>query len=103
MSRKACAWTSIRSSGLRKALPADAPGLSAPARTSGRLSLPFVITMETIAEAARFLEVPLGLVQAAVTYYGAYTGEIDHWIEANEQEATEAHDAWVAGKAAVQR
>jgi hypothetical protein len=56
-----------------------------------------------IAEAARYLEVPLGLVQAAVTYYGAYTDEIDHWIEANEQEASEAHEAWLAGKAAVQR
>jgi hypothetical protein len=56
-----------------------------------------------IAEAARYLEIPLGLVQAAVTYYGADTGEIDHWIEANEQEAAEAHAAWVAGKAAVQR
>ena len=46
---------------------------------------------------------PLGLVQAAVTYYGAYMGEIDQWIEANEQDAAEAHAAWVAGKAAVQR
>jgi hypothetical protein len=55
------------------------------------------------AEAARYLEMPLGLVQAAITYYGAYTGEIDQWIEANEQEAAAAHGAWMAGKAAVQR
>ena len=55
------------------------------------------------AEAARYLEVPLGLVQAAVTYYGAYTDEIDQWIEANDQEAAEARAAWLAGKAAVAR
>ena len=56
-----------------------------------------------IAETARYLEIPLGLVQAAVTYYGAYTDEIDQWIEASEQEAAEAHAAWTAGKTAVQR
>jgi uncharacterized protein (DUF433 family) len=55
------------------------------------------------AETARYLEMPLGLVQAAITYYGAYTDEIDQWIEANEQEAAEARAAWMAGKAAVQR
>src|SRR5271170_7234381 len=32
------------------------------------------------AETARYLEIPLGLVQAAITYYGAYTDEIDQWI-----------------------
>jgi hypothetical protein len=56
-----------------------------------------------IAEAARYLEIPVGLVQAAVTYYGAYTDEIDQWIEVNAQEAAEAHAAWAAGKNAVQR
>jgi hypothetical protein len=55
------------------------------------------------AETARYLEIPLGLVQAAITYYGAYTGEIDQWIESNEQEAAEASAAWAAGQAAVQR
>ncbi len=52
---------------------------------------------------ARYLEIPLGLVQAAITYYGAYRDEIDQWIEINEQEAAEAHAAWVAGQAAVKR
>ena len=52
-------------------------------------------------EAARYLEVPLGLVQAAITYYGAYRDEIDQWIESNEQETAEAHAAWAAGQAAV--
>lgn len=55
------------------------------------------------AETARYLEIPLGIVQAAITYYGAYTEEIDQWIEANEEEAAEAQAAWMAGKAAVQR
>ena len=55
------------------------------------------------AETASYLELPLGLVQAAVSYYGAYTGEIDQWIEANEQQAAEAHAAWSAGQDAVRR
>jgi uncharacterized protein (DUF433 family) len=55
------------------------------------------------AESARYLEIPLGLVQAAITYYGAYTAEIDQQIEANEQEAAEARTAYLAGQAAVER
>lgn len=55
------------------------------------------------AESARYLEIPLGLVQAAITYYGAYTAEIDQQIEANEQEAGEAHAAYLAGQAALGR
>lgn len=55
------------------------------------------------AEAARYLEIPLGLVQAAVTYYGAYTAEIDQQIDANEQEAAEAHASYLAGQAALRR
>src|ERR1700685_4107061 len=55
------------------------------------------------AETARYLEVPLGLVPAAISYYGAYTGEIDQWIDGNAQEAAEAHAAWMAGQAAVRR
>jgi len=54
-----------------------------------------------IAQAASYLEVPLGLVQAAVAYFGAYKDEIDGWIEANEREADEAHAAWLAGQAAL--
>jgi uncharacterized protein (DUF433 family) len=55
------------------------------------------------AEAARYLEIPLGLVQAAIAYYGAYTAEIDQLIELNEQETEEAHAAFLAGQAAVRR
>ena len=54
-------------------------------------------------EAAGYLEIPLGLVQAAITYYGAYQDEIDQWIEMNDQEAAEARAAWMAGQAAVKR
>jgi len=43
------------------------------------------------------------VVQAAIAYYGAYTAEIDRQIEANEQEAAEAHAAYLAGQAAVRR
>jgi uncharacterized protein (DUF433 family) len=55
------------------------------------------------AESVRYLEIPLGLVQAAIAYYGAYTDEIDQQIEANEQEAAEAHAAYLAGAAALRR
>ena len=41
-------------------------------------------------------EMPLGLVQAAISYYGAYRDEIDQWIEANEWQVAEAHTAWSA-------
>ena len=51
------------------------------------------------AEAARYLEIPLGLVQAAITYYGACREEIDDWIALNAREAQDAHVAWRAGQA----
>jgi uncharacterized protein (DUF433 family) len=54
-----------------------------------------------IARTAEYLQLPLGLVQAAVTYYGAHRDEIDEWIERNEREAAEAHAAWLAGHAAL--
>jgi uncharacterized protein (DUF433 family) len=53
--------------------------------------------------AADYLELPLGLIQAAVTYYGAYPEEIDAWIEANRRDTEGAHAAWLAGQAAVRR
>jgi uncharacterized protein (DUF433 family) len=52
---------------------------------------------------ARYLEIPLGLIQAAITYYGAYQDEIVEWIETNDQEAAEAHAAWAAGQAAIKQ
>jgi len=55
------------------------------------------------AQTADFLQMALGLVQAAVTYYGAYADEIDEWIERNEREGAEAHAAWLAGQSALRR
>jgi uncharacterized protein (DUF433 family) len=52
---------------------------------------------------ADYLEVPLGLVQGAITYYGAYAHEIDEWIELNRHGSEQAHSAWLAGQAALQR
>ena len=54
-----------------------------------------------LAPAAEYLERPRGLIQAAVTYYGAYPEEIDTLIMRNAEEAEEAHAAWRAGKAAL--
>jgi uncharacterized protein (DUF433 family) len=56
-----------------------------------------------VAATAEYLELPLGLVQAAVTYYGAYPEEIDDWIEANRREREQTHAAWLAGQAALKR
>lgn len=54
-------------------------------------------------ETAALLEVPRGLVEAAVTYYGAHPDEIDDWIAANERESARARAAWQAGQRALQR
>lgn len=56
-----------------------------------------------LSAAADYLELPVGLVQAAVAYYGANCPEIDEWIAANEQETADAHAAFVAGQAAFGR
>jgi hypothetical protein len=55
------------------------------------------------AGAARHLEIPLGLIQAAIAYYGNYPSEIDQLIELNEHETAEAHAAYLAGQAAIKR
>src|SRR3954462_14758850 len=39
--------------------------------------------------AAEYLQIALGLVQAAVTYYGAYREEVDAFIADNDREAAE--------------
>ena len=56
-----------------------------------------------VAATAEYLGMALGLVQAAVTYYGAFQAEIDERIERNERATAEAHTAWLAGQAALQR
>jgi uncharacterized protein (DUF433 family) len=55
------------------------------------------------AETSRYLEIPLGLIQAAIAYYGAYTAEIDQEIKGNEEETAGAHAAYLAGQAALRR
>jgi hypothetical protein len=54
-------------------------------------------------ETAAYIELPLGLVQAAAAYYGAYQEEIDEWIERNRREADEAHATFLAGRRALAR
>lgn len=44
---------------------------------------------ERMAEAAELLDLPVAWVQIAVHYYGAFTEEIDAWIESNDREAEE--------------
>jgi uncharacterized protein (DUF433 family) len=53
--------------------------------------------------ASDYLEIPLGLIQAAVAYYGAYPGEIDEWIELNARESDTARGARLARPAAPNR
>jgi len=55
----------------------------------------------SIDEAARYLDVPVGLVEAAVAYYGEYRSEIDDEIEANEAEYTRGLAASAAGRRAL--
>jgi len=54
-------------------------------------------------EAAEYLQIPLGLIQAAVAYYGAYRDEIDEWIDLNAREGEAAYEAWLAGQQALKR
>jgi uncharacterized protein (DUF433 family) len=52
-------------------------------------------------EAAAYLEIPLGLVQAAVAYYGEYRDEIDQEVELNEAEYQRGLEAAAAGERAL--
>jgi hypothetical protein len=54
-------------------------------------------------ETAAYLELPLGLVQVAAAYYGAYPQEIDERVERNRRELEEAHAAFLAGRRALGR
>jgi uncharacterized protein (DUF433 family) len=55
----------------------------------------------SIEESAAYLEVPVGLVQAAVAYYGEYEDEIDAEIELNEAEYRRGLEAAAAGERAL--
>jgi hypothetical protein len=55
----------------------------------------------SITEAAEYLQVPAGLVEAAVAYYGEYQAEIDQQIEHNEAEYERGIAAAAAGEQAL--
>ena len=55
----------------------------------------------SVAEAAEYLEIPVGLVEAAVTYYGEYREEIDSEIARNEAEYERGRAAAAAGEQAL--
>ncbi len=55
----------------------------------------------SIAEAAEYLQIPAGLVEAAVAYYGEYRDEIDREIELNEAEYERGRAAAAAGEQAL--
>jgi uncharacterized protein (DUF433 family) len=55
----------------------------------------------SVGEAAAYLQIPLGLVQAAVAYYGEYRHEIDQEIELNEAEYQRGLEAAAAGERAL--
>lgn len=50
---------------------------------------------------AAYLEIPLGLVEAAVAYYGEYGDEIDAEIQLNELEYERGHAAAARGERAL--
>jgi uncharacterized protein (DUF433 family) len=55
----------------------------------------------SVADAADYLQVPAGLVEAAVAYYGEYRDEIDREIELNEAEYERGRAAAAAGQQAL--
>lgn len=55
----------------------------------------------SVSETAAYLEIPVGLVEAAVAYYGAYRDEIDEEIEFNEGEYERGRAAVASGERAL--
>jgi uncharacterized protein (DUF433 family) len=55
----------------------------------------------SMAEATEYLQIPAGLVEAAVAYYGEYRDEIDREIELNEAEYERGRAAAAAGERAL--
>jgi uncharacterized protein (DUF433 family) len=55
----------------------------------------------SIDAAADYLQVPAGLVEAAISYYGEFREEIDDEIEFNESEYQRGRAAAVAGEQAL--
>lgn len=55
----------------------------------------------SVDEAAEYLQVPTGLLDAAVAYYGEYRDEIDREIELNEAEYERGRSSAEAGQRAL--
>lgn len=55
----------------------------------------------SITEAADYLQVPVGLVEAAASYYGEHRDEIDREIELNEAEYERGRAAAAGGERAL--
>jgi uncharacterized protein (DUF433 family) len=55
----------------------------------------------SIEDTAAYLEIPIGLVQAAVAYYGEYQDEIDAEIDVNDAEYRRGLEAAAAGERAL--
>jgi len=55
----------------------------------------------SLAHTADYLQVPAGLVEAAVAYYGEFRVEIDEEIARNESEYERGHAAVAAGERAL--
>ena len=55
----------------------------------------------SVTEAAAYLHIPTGMVQAAVAYYGEYRAEIDAEIALNEAEYERGRAAAAAGEQAL--
>jgi uncharacterized protein (DUF433 family) len=54
-----------------------------------------------LAATASYLGILLGLVEAAVNYYGEYQDEIDEEIDLNQAEWERGYAAWEAGQRAL--
>ncbi len=54
-----------------------------------------------LAETAAYLELSLGLVQAAASYYAAYPPEVDERVARNRREAHDAHSGFLAARDAL--
>jgi uncharacterized protein (DUF433 family) len=55
----------------------------------------------SLTQAADYLQVPVGLIEAAVSYYGEHRDEIDREIELNEAEYERGREAAADGERAL--
>lgn len=57
----------------------------------------------SVAEAAAYLQIPPGLIEAAVSYYGDYRDEMDEEIELTEAECQRGREATRSPRLALPR